>query len=54
MAEKQDILTFEDIVKILADRYNVPIEVVEDIIIGFTKILYECMRSEFKFLESSG
>jgi len=52
MAEKKNLLTFEDIVKIIADRYNVPTEIVEDIIIGFTKILYEGMRSEFKYPES--
>jgi hypothetical protein len=49
MAERQDLLTIPEIAKIIADKYSVPTEAVEDIIITFVKMLYEGMKGEFEF-----
>ena len=49
MAEKQNLLTFLDVVKILAERHNLPTETVESILIDWTYIQYRAMTDEVKF-----
>lgn len=49
MAEKQKLLTFWDIVKILAERYNVHSEIVETILVDGLYIQYKTATDEVEF-----
>ena len=45
----QDLKSFQDVVRELAEKYNVQYEIVESILIDWTKLLYENMRESFNF-----
>jgi hypothetical protein len=49
VAEKQKLLTFWDIVKMLAERYNLPAEIVESILVDWLCIQYKTATDEVKF-----
>jgi hypothetical protein len=49
MPEKQNILTFLDVARILAERYNLPVEIVESILVDWTYIQYKTMTEKVEF-----
>lgn len=52
MVEK--LSTFRDIVQALSNKYNVPFEIVESILIDWIKVLYEDMAESLGKLPSFG
>jgi hypothetical protein len=45
----EGLKSFQDVVRELSEKYNVPFEIVESILIDWTKLLYENMRESFDF-----
>jgi hypothetical protein len=43
----EELKSFQDVVRELSEKYNVPFEIVESILIEWTKLLYENMRESF-------
>jgi len=46
---KEELKSFQDVVRELSKKYNVPFEIVENILIDWTRLLYENMRESFDF-----
>ena len=46
---KGELKSFQDVVRELSEKYNVPFEIIEGILIDWTKLLYENMRESFDF-----
>jgi len=42
-----ELKTFQEVVRELSEKYNVPFEIVEEILIDWTRLLYENMRESF-------
>jgi len=42
-----ELKSFQDVVRELSEKYNVPFEIVESILIEWTRLLYENMRESF-------
>jgi len=43
----EELKSFQDVVRELSEKYNVPFEIVESILIDWAKLLYENMRESF-------
>jgi hypothetical protein len=43
----KELKSFQEVVKELSEKYNVPFEIVENILIDWTRLLYENMRGSF-------
>lgn len=46
---REELKSFQDVVRELSEKYNVPFEIVESILIDWTRLLYEDMRESFDF-----
>lgn len=42
-----ELKSFQEVVRQLSEKYNIPYEIVESILINWTKLLYENMRDSF-------
>ena len=43
MTKKEELRSFQDVVRELSEKYDIPFEIVEGILIDWTKLLYENM-----------
>jgi hypothetical protein len=46
---EKELRSFQEVVRELSEKYNIPFEIVENILIDWTKLLYENMRESFDF-----
>lgn len=45
----QELKSFQDVVKEISEKYGIPFEIVESILIDWSRIIYENMKESFDF-----
>jgi hypothetical protein len=46
---EKELRSFQDVVREISEKYDVPYEIVESILIDWSRIIYENMKASFSF-----